>query len=82
MEESSLDDLRRQLEVNFFGAVAVAKAVLPSMRERRTGRIINITSMGGIITLPGMGFYHASKFALEGFSEALGKEVREISVST
>jgi NAD(P)-dependent dehydrogenase (short-subunit alcohol dehydrogenase family) len=80
VEESSLNDLRRQFEVNFFGAVAIAKAVLPGMRERRAGRIINITSMGGIITLPGMGFYHASKFALEGFSETLGKEVKEFGI--
>jgi NAD(P)-dependent dehydrogenase (short-subunit alcohol dehydrogenase family) len=80
VEESSMADFRRQLDVNFFGAVAVTKAVLPAMRTRRTGRIINITSMGGFITLPGIAAYHASKFALEGFSESLGKEVRHLGI--
>ena len=78
VEESSLDDMRRQFAVNAFGAVAVTKAVLPFMRKRRSGRIVNITSMGGLITLPGLGFYHASKFALEGLSETLGKESRTL----
>lgn len=80
VEESTLDDMQRQFAVNVFGATAVAKAVLPYMRQRRTGRIINITSMGGIITLPGLGFYHASKFALEGLSESLGKEVKRFGI--
>jgi NAD(P)-dependent dehydrogenase (short-subunit alcohol dehydrogenase family) len=80
VEESSLDDFRRQFEVNFFGAVAMTKAVLPSMRARHAGRIINITSMGGFITMPGIAAYHASKFALEGFSESLGKEVRHLGI--
>jgi NAD(P)-dependent dehydrogenase (short-subunit alcohol dehydrogenase family) len=79
-EESTLEDLRRQFEVNVFGAVAVTKAVLPHMRERRSGHIINITSMGGLITLPGLSFYHGSKFALEGLSEALGKEVKDLGI--
>jgi NAD(P)-dependent dehydrogenase (short-subunit alcohol dehydrogenase family) len=80
VEESSLDDMRRQFAVNAFGAVAVTKAVLPFMRKRRSGRIVNITSMGGLITLPGLGFYHASKFALEGLSETLGKEVKDLGI--
>lgn len=80
IEESSLEDMRRQFAVNVFGAVAVIKAVLPHMRRRRSGRIVNITSMGGIITLPGLGYYHASKFALEGLSETLGKEVRDLGI--
>ena len=79
-EESSLDDLRRQFEVNVFGAVAVTKAVLPFMRKRRSGHIINITSMGGVITMPGLSFYHGSKFALEGLSESLGKEVKGLGI--
>jgi len=79
-EESTLDDLRRQFDVNVFGAVAVTKAVLPNMRKRRAGRIVNITSMGGLITLPGLSFYHGSKFALEGLSEALGKEVKDFGI--
>jgi NAD(P)-dependent dehydrogenase (short-subunit alcohol dehydrogenase family) len=75
LEESPLEDLRRQFDVNVFGAVAMIKAVLPAMRERRTGHIINITSMGGIVTMPGISYYCGSKFALEGISEALAKEV-------
>jgi NAD(P)-dependent dehydrogenase (short-subunit alcohol dehydrogenase family) len=67
--------LRKQFEVNVFGAVAVIKAVLPYMRQRRQGHILNITSMGGMVTFPGLGYYHGSKFALEGISETLGKEV-------
>jgi NAD(P)-dependent dehydrogenase (short-subunit alcohol dehydrogenase family) len=80
LEESSIDDLRRQFEVNVFGAVAMIQAVLPYMRRRRAGNILNITSMGGIITLPGLSYYHGSKFALEGISESLGKEVRELGI--
>ncbi|MBZ9917641.1 oxidoreductase [Mesorhizobium sp. BR1-1-12] len=75
LEESSMDDLQRQFAANVFGPVAMIKAVLPGMRERRRGQIINITSMGGFITMPGITFYCGSKFALEGISEALGKEV-------
>jgi NAD(P)-dependent dehydrogenase (short-subunit alcohol dehydrogenase family) len=80
LEESSIEDLRRQFEVNVFGAVAMIQAVLPFMRGRRAGNIINITSMGGIITLPGLSYYHGSKFALEGISESLGKEVRDLGI--
>jgi NAD(P)-dependent dehydrogenase (short-subunit alcohol dehydrogenase family) len=81
IEESSMADLRRQFEVNVFGAVAMIQAVLPFMRQRRAGHIINITSMGGIVTFPGLGFYHGSKFALEGLSETLGKEVKSLGIS-
>ena len=75
MEESSMDDLQRQFAANVYGPVAMMKAVLPGMRERRRGHIFNVTSMGGFITMPGISFYCGSKFALEGISEALGKEV-------
>src|ERR1700742_5212016 len=80
LEESTIDELRRQFEVNVFGAVAMIQAVLPGMRKRRSGHILNITSMGGMITLPGLSYYHGSKFALEGISEALGKEVRDLGI--
>lgn len=80
VEESSIDDLRRQFDANVFGAVAMIKAVLPGMRERGSGRIINVTSMGGFITMPGIAYYCGSKFALEGISEALGKEVRPLGI--
>lgn len=75
LEESPLDELRRQLDVNLYGAIAMMKAVLPSMRERRRGSIINITSMAGQVGLPGIAYYAASKYALEGVSEVLAKEV-------
>ncbi|EUC11990.1 UNVERIFIED_ORG: short-subunit dehydrogenase [Burkholderia sp. CF145] len=80
MEESPLDEMRRQFDVNVFGAVAMMKAVIPGMRERRRGHILNITSMGGHITMPGITYYCGSKFALEGISEALGKEVRALGI--
>ena len=80
LEESSLDDMRRQFDANVFGAVAMIKAVLPGMRARRSGHIVNVTSMGGFITMPGIAFYCGSKFALEGISEALGKEVKHLGI--
>lgn len=80
LEESSMDDLQRQFAANVFGPVAMMKAVLPGMRERGRGRIINVTSMGGFITMPGITFYCGSKFALEGISEALGKEVAGLGI--
>jgi NAD(P)-dependent dehydrogenase (short-subunit alcohol dehydrogenase family) len=80
LEESSMDDLRRQFDANVFGAVAMIKAVLPGMRARRAGRIVNVTSMGGFITMPGLTYYCGSKFALEGISEALGKEVQSLGI--
>ena len=80
IEESPLAELRHQFDVNVFGAVAMIKAVLPFMRKRRTGHIINITSMGGYITLPGIAYYCGSKFALEAISETLSKEVKDFGI--
>ena len=80
LEESSMDELRRQFDANVFGAVAMMQAVLPGMRARRRGHIVNVTSMGGFITMPGISFYCGSKFALEGISEALGKEVAAFGI--
>ncbi len=79
-EESSVDDLRRQFEVNVFGTVAVIRAVLPAMRGRRSGHILAVTSIGGMTTSPGLSFYHGSKFALEGILESLGKEVAPLGI--
>ncbi|CAB3664847.1 3-phenylpropionate-dihydrodiol/cinnamic acid-dihydrodiol dehydrogenase [Paraburkholderia phenoliruptrix] len=81
MEEAPLAEMRRQFDVNVFGAVAMMKAVLPYMRKRRRGHILNITSMGGFITMPGIAYYCGSKFALEGISEALGQEVRPFGIA-
>ncbi|MCA1453070.1 oxidoreductase [Bradyrhizobium sp. BRP22] len=80
LEESSIEELRHQFEVNVFGAVAMIQAVLPSMRKRRSGHILNVTSMGALITMPGLSYYHGSKFALEGISETLGKEVKDLGI--
>jgi NAD(P)-dependent dehydrogenase (short-subunit alcohol dehydrogenase family) len=81
MEESPLSEMRRQFDVNVFGAVAMMKAVLPFMRARRRGHILNMTSMGGFITMPGIAYYCGSKFALEGISEALSKEVKPFGIA-
>lgn len=81
LEESPLAEMRRQFDVNVFGAVAMIKAVLPFMRRRRSGHILNITSMGGHITMPGIAYYCGSKFALEGISESLAKEVRSFGIA-
>ena len=80
LEESPLDALLHQFDVNVFGAVAMIKAVLPGMRVRRHGHIINISSMAGLATLPGIAYYTGSKFALEGISEVLSKELRDFGV--
>lgn len=79
-EESPLEEMRRQFDVNVFGAVAVTKAFVPYFRQRRSGHIINITSMGGTITMPGIAYYCASKFALEGISDTLSKELAPFNI--
>ncbi|CAB3962043.1 MULTISPECIES: oxidoreductase [Burkholderia] len=81
MEEAPLAEMRRQFDVNVFGAVAMMKAVVPYMRERRRGHILNITSMGGHITMPGIAYYCGSKFALEGISESVGKELEPFGIA-
>ena len=81
LEESPLDEMRRQFDVNVFGAVAVIKAFLPFMRVRRHGHIVNITSMGGTITMPGIAYYCGSKFALEGISDTLAKELKGLGIA-
>ena len=80
VEELSLDEMRRQLEVNLFSHLAVIQAVLPGMRARRAGRILNIASMGGVITFPNVGAYHGSKFAMLGISDTLAQEVEPVGI--
>jgi NAD(P)-dependent dehydrogenase (short-subunit alcohol dehydrogenase family) len=75
VETLDVDDIRREFETNVFGLVRLSQLVLPGMRERRQGRIVNIGSMGGKLTFPGGGAYHASKYAVEAFSDALRFEV-------
>jgi NAD(P)-dependent dehydrogenase (short-subunit alcohol dehydrogenase family) len=80
IEETSIEEARMQLEVNFFGVLRVCRAVLPVMRERGSGYIVNIGSIGGLIALPYQGLYSASKFALEGLSESLRVEVKDFGI--
>jgi NAD(P)-dependent dehydrogenase (short-subunit alcohol dehydrogenase family) len=80
LEEVSLDRWRAQYETNVFGVVTVIDAVLPQMRARRAGHILNISSMGGHVSLPTMTAYTSSKFALEGLSEGLGKELAPLGI--
>ena len=75
IEEISEDEARRQLETNVFGALWVTQAALPFLREQGSGHIIQVSSIGGISAFPLVGIYHASKWALEGFSQALAQEV-------
>jgi len=81
IEQTSMDEAKNQLETNFFGTVQVCKTVLPYMRKQRSGLIINISSIAGLIGLPFQGFYSSSKFAIEGYSEALSKEVRSLGIN-
>jgi NAD(P)-dependent dehydrogenase (short-subunit alcohol dehydrogenase family) len=80
VEETGLDELRRQFDVNVFGSVAVIKAVLPYMRRRRTGHIFTLSSMAGLTALPGVAFYGASKFAMEGIAASLAQEVAAFGI--
>ncbi|WP_328376827.1 oxidoreductase [Streptomyces sp. NBC_00440] len=79
-EETSLDDLRAQFDVNVFGAAATIQAVLPFMRQRRRGHILAVTSMGGLAGFPGVSAYCGSKYALEGILESIGKEVAAFGI--
>jgi short-subunit dehydrogenase len=80
VEQVPMDEVRRQFETNFFGLVRLTQLVLPGMRSRGGGRILNVSSMGGRATLPGGAFYHASKYAVEAFSDALRMEVAQFGI--
>jgi len=80
LEESDEKHIRYMFEVNFFGLANLTRAVLPLMRKQRSGHIVNISSIAGKIGFAGMGFYNATKFAVEGYSEALAREVAPLGI--
>ncbi|MDX5935853.1 oxidoreductase [Acidithiobacillus thiooxidans] len=80
IEESDQNDVRRMFEVNFWGLANMTRAVLPGMRRRRAGHIVNMSSIGGVRGGPAVGYYNATKFAVEGFSEALAAEVTALGL--
>ncbi len=80
VEEVPMDVIRRQFETNVFGLVRLTQLVLPGMRRQGWGKVVNLSSMGGKLTLPGGGFYHASKYAVEAVSDALRFEVRPFGI--
>lgn len=80
IEEVPAEEVQRQFDVNVFGALHVLRAVLPHLRERRAGHVLNITSIGGLKTFPGVGVYNASKFALEAIGESLSQQVGPLGI--
>ena len=80
VEDTSIDEARESFETNFYGLLRVCRAVLPHLRERRAGTIVNVSSLGGLIAVPFQGIYCATKFATEGASEALRMEVRPFGI--
>ncbi len=80
IEEVTEEQARKQIETNLFGALWVTQAALPIMREQKSGHIISISSIGGIVALPNIGLYHASKWGLEGFTESLAQEVAPFGI--
>ena len=80
VEESEEDQIRRMFEINVFGLSRMMRAVLPGMRHRRKGSIVNFSSIGGLVSFPATGYYHATKFAVEGLSEALWQEVEPLGI--
>jgi NAD(P)-dependent dehydrogenase (short-subunit alcohol dehydrogenase family) len=81
MEELSEQEVREQIETNLFGALWVTQAVLPILREQKSGHILQVSSIGGVNAFAGIGMYHASKWGLEGFSQALSQEVKELGIN-
>ncbi|UOQ55469.1 oxidoreductase [Hymenobacter cellulosivorans] len=80
IEEIDAAEVQRQFDVNVFGPLHVLRAVLPHLRERRSGHVLNITSIGGLKTFPGVGVYNASKFALEAIGESLAQQVAPLGI--
>jgi NAD(P)-dependent dehydrogenase (short-subunit alcohol dehydrogenase family) len=80
IEESEEDEVRRMFEINFWGLAAMTKAVLPTLRKQRSGHILNVASIGGLVGFPAVGFYNATKFAVDGYSDALSKELAPLGI--
>ena len=80
IEESEEDEVRKMFEINVFGLAKMTQAVLPYMRKQRSGHILNIASIGGLRSFPGIGFYNATKYAVDGLSESLSKEVAPLGI--
>lgn len=80
IEESEDEEVRRMFEINFFGLANMIKEVLPIMRKQRSGHIINIASIGGLVSFPAVGFYNATKYAVDGLSESLAKETAPLGI--
>ena len=80
VEEGEDAEIRRMFDINLFGLAAVTRAVLPGMRTRRQGFIVNVSSIGGLRSFPAIGWYNATKFAVEGLSEALCQEVKPLGI--
>jgi len=80
IEESEEDEVRKMFEINFWGLAHMTKAVLPLMRKQRSGNIVNIASIGGLVGFPAVGYYNATKFAVDGFSDALSKETAPLGI--
>src|SRR5215472_10393240 len=80
VEEGEEEEVRAIFEANFFGLARLTQAVLPGMRRRRSGTIVNISSIGGFVGFPGVGYYNATKFAVEGLTEALAKECEPLGI--
>ena len=80
LEDLSSEEVRAQFETNFFGVVRMVNAVLPFMRQRKRGHIVNVSSLAGLSAIPFLGIYSASKFALEGYTEALRHEVKPFDI--
>lgn len=80
IEESEEEEVRRMFEINFFGLAHMTNAVLPHMRQQRSGHILNVASIGGLRSFPAVGFYNATKYAVDGLSEALMKEVAPLGI--
>lgn len=80
VEELSEEDIRRQMETNFFGLLWITQAALPLLRQQGSGHLIQVTSVGGVSAFAGLGAYHASKWAVEGLTQALAAEVKDFGI--